>query len=125
MVCQACGTQVAEGVPFCSKCGAQVTPAQPVYAAYAQPPMPMYMSRVQRHLQTLGILWCVFGVYRVIGGLIGMFFSACNLDPWLRRRLAFQQPLSSDGRAGIYGVTRSHYCGLHDHGLSFGLNRGI
>jgi hypothetical protein len=74
MVCQACGTQVPEGVLFCSKCGAHVTPTQPAYAAYAQPPMPMYVSRVQRHLQTLGILWCVFGVYRVIGGLMGMFF---------------------------------------------------
>jgi type IV secretory pathway VirB2 component (pilin) len=74
MVCQACGTQVAEGVPFCSKCGAQVTPAQPVYAAYPQPPMPMYVPRVHRHLQTLGILWCVFGVYRVVGGMMGMFF---------------------------------------------------
>jgi ABC-type glycerol-3-phosphate transport system permease component len=28
---------------------------------------------VQRNLQTLGILWCVFGAYRVIAGLIGMF----------------------------------------------------
>ena len=32
------------------------------------------MPRVQRNLQTLGILWCAFGAYRVIGGLIGMFF---------------------------------------------------
>jgi hypothetical protein len=29
--------------------------------------------RVQRHLQTVGILWCVFGAYRVVAGLIGMF----------------------------------------------------
>jgi zinc-ribbon domain len=71
MVCQACGTPVAEGVHFCSKCGAQVVAAQQVYA---QPPMPMYLPRVQRHLQTLGILWCVFGVLRVISGLVGMIF---------------------------------------------------
>jgi hypothetical protein len=32
------------------------------------------VSRVQRHLQILGILWCVFGVFRVVGGLVGMFF---------------------------------------------------
>jgi len=74
MVCQACGTPIAEGVHFCSKCGAQVTPAQPTYTAYPQPPAPMYMSRVQRHLQTAGILWCVFGVYRVVVGLIGILF---------------------------------------------------
>jgi hypothetical protein len=34
----------------------------------------MRAPRVQRNLQILGILWCVFGAYRVIGGLIGMFF---------------------------------------------------
>jgi hypothetical protein len=71
MVCQACGAPVAEGVHFCSKCGAQVVAAPPMYA---QPPMPMYMSRVQRNLQTLGVLWCVLGVYRVVSGLIGILF---------------------------------------------------
>ena len=71
MVCQACGTPVGEGVHFCPKCGAQVVMAQPMYA---QPPMPMYLPRVQRNLQTLGILWCVLGVYRVINGLIGVIF---------------------------------------------------
>lgn len=72
MVCQACGTPVAEGLHFCSKCGAQVVAAQPVNTP---PPMlPMYLPRVHRHLQTLGILWCVFGVYRVVTGLIGIFF---------------------------------------------------
>jgi hypothetical protein len=71
MVCQACGTPIAESVRFCSKCGAQVVTPQPMYA---QPPMPMYLPRVHRHLQTLGILWCVLGVYRVVRGLIGMIF---------------------------------------------------
>jgi type IV secretory pathway VirB2 component (pilin) len=71
MVCQACGTPVAEGVHFCSKCGAQVVAAQPMYA---RPPMPMYISRVQRNLQTLGVLWCVLGVYRVVSGLVGIIF---------------------------------------------------
>jgi len=70
MVCQMCGTSVAEGLHFCSKCGAQVVAAQPVYQQ--PPPMPMYVPRVQRHLQTLGFLWCAFGAYRIIGGLIGM-----------------------------------------------------
>jgi hypothetical protein len=41
---------------------------------YPQPTMPMYLPRVQRNLQTLGILWCVLGVYRVVSGLIGMIF---------------------------------------------------
>ncbi len=71
MVCQACGTAVAEGVHFCSKCGAQVVAAQPMYA---RPPMPMYISRVQRNLQTLGVLWCILGVYRIVSGLVGIIF---------------------------------------------------
>jgi hypothetical protein len=41
---------------------------------YVQSPMPMYLPRVQRNLQTLGILWCVLGVYRVVTGLIGIIF---------------------------------------------------
>jgi hypothetical protein len=36
--------------------------------------MPMYIPRVQRNLQTLGILWCVLGVYRVVAGLFGIIF---------------------------------------------------
>jgi hypothetical protein len=71
MVCQACGTPIGEGVHFCPKCGAQAVMARPLYP---QPTMPMYLPRVQRNLQTLGILWCVLGVYRVVSGLIGMIF---------------------------------------------------
>jgi hypothetical protein len=74
MVCQACGSSLVEGVHFCAKCGAQVAVAQPMYAAYPQQPLPMAAPRVQRNLQTLGVLWCVFGAYRIIGGLMGMFF---------------------------------------------------
>jgi len=73
MVCHACGAPVADGVHFCTKCGAQVVAAQPMYAAYPPPAVPMFVSRVQRHLQTLGILWCVFAAYRILGGLMGMF----------------------------------------------------
>jgi hypothetical protein len=76
MVCQACGAPMAAEVHFCPKCGVQVAGAPlapPAYAAY--PPTAFVpVPRVQRHLQTLGILWCVFGAYRVASGLIGMFF---------------------------------------------------
>lgn len=33
----------------------------------------MRPPRVQRNIQTLGILWCVFGAYRILAGLIGIF----------------------------------------------------
>ncbi|WP_260703025.1 zinc ribbon domain-containing protein [Edaphobacter flagellatus] len=87
MVCQACGGPVGPDVKFCAHCGAQVlqqqTPPQhvppPQYAAYpppAYPPYPpmMVAPRVQRHLQTLGTLWCVYAAYRIVEGIIGMFF---------------------------------------------------
>lgn len=85
MVCQACGAAVAEEVRFCPKCGTQVVAAQPAYAGYPPPPaMPMYrpLPRVQQHLQTLGILWCVFGAYRIIAGLFGMIFFRAM---WMHR----------------------------------------
>jgi hypothetical protein len=77
MVCQACGTPVAQGVHFCSKCGAQIFSAPPPAGyppAYGRPLMPMYIPRVQRHLQTLGILWCVMALYRVVTGIVGFVF---------------------------------------------------
>jgi len=66
MVCPSCGNPV-EGT-FCSRCGAQVQAAPPIYA-----PM-VVVPRVQQHLQTLGIMWCVFGVYRAAMGLVGALF---------------------------------------------------
>jgi hypothetical protein len=33
----------------------------------------MRPPRVQRNLQTLGILWCIFGAYRIIAGMIAVF----------------------------------------------------
>jgi hypothetical protein len=73
MVCQACGSPV-EGT-FCSRCGAPV-PAQPVYAAPPVYPYVVPELRVQRHIQTLGILWCVYGAYRAVTGIVGALFLA-------------------------------------------------
>jgi hypothetical protein len=40
---------------------------------YAYPPVP-YVPRVQQHLRTLGILWCVYGGYRVLAGIGASIF---------------------------------------------------
>jgi hypothetical protein len=74
MVCQACGNPV-QGA-FCSRCGAQVA-APPVAPAamYGVPSAMMVASRVHRHVQTLGILWCVYGAYRAISGIIAGLFA--------------------------------------------------
>ena len=75
IVCQSCGNPAAEGA-FCSRCGApaQAGPPNPAlpqnpYPGYGAPPM-AYEPRVQRHIQTLGILWIVYGVYRALGGIV-------------------------------------------------------
>jgi hypothetical protein len=75
MICQACGVPLAEEVRFCPKCGAQMVAASPIYAT-SPPSMVMQgpVPRVQRNLQMLGILWCAFGVYRIVVGLVGMVF---------------------------------------------------
>jgi hypothetical protein len=70
MVCRTCGASLAGEVNFCTACGTQMVAAKPMYAAY--PPTPL-VPRVQRNLQALGILWCVFGAYRIVAGLMGMF----------------------------------------------------
>ena len=81
MVCQSCGSPVVEQVRFCSRCGAQV--AGPVAAPppgyppmYATQPPFAYspLPRVQRNLQTLGSLWCIYAGYRLLAGLIGVIF---------------------------------------------------
>jgi hypothetical protein len=41
--------------------------------AYAYPPV-AYVPRVQSHVRTLGILWCVFGGYRVFAGIAASLF---------------------------------------------------
>lgn len=89
MVCQSCGYSAAEGA-FCSRCGAPVQAAPPNAAPnpnqnpvpmYGVPPgvpgmpppigyHPAYQPRVERHVQTLGILWCVYGGYRALGGIV-------------------------------------------------------
>ena len=73
-MCPGCNADLAEDVHFCPKCGVQVstaTSAPPPYPAYPPALLPV-VPRVQKNLQTLGILWCVFGAYRVIAGLVGM-----------------------------------------------------
>ena len=73
MVCQLCGATVGEDAQFCVKCGAQMPVGQPVQPA-PQYPAAAYVSRVGRHVQTLGILWCVYAVYRLVMAGVAFFF---------------------------------------------------
>lgn len=80
MICQACGNQVTTEVRFCPRCGAPIVASAPIPPptppAYPPPYPPVYAvraPRVQRNLQMLGILWCAFGAYRILTGVIGIF----------------------------------------------------
>jgi hypothetical protein len=81
MICRSCGNPV-QGA-FCSRCGAQVqSPPPPMYPAPMQ-----FQPRVQQHVQTLGILWCVYGAYRAATGIFAALFllgitSHRFLGPW-------------------------------------------
>ncbi len=84
MICSKCGAAVGAGARFCAVCGAAleapaggVPPAQPGMPPPAPPmgyaPLPM-RSRLQNHLRTLGILWVILGVYRLLGWMFALPF---------------------------------------------------
>src|ERR1035437_10738196 len=85
MVCQACGNLV-QGT-FCSRGGAQVVaPPVPPAPMYGVPAAMMAASRVHRHVQTLGILWCVYGAYRAITGIVaGLFLTGMSSGAFFNR----------------------------------------
>ncbi len=81
MRCQNCEGEIGPDVRFCSRCGAPVISRQaqsgqgfvPGYAPLVSSTL-VPRLRVGRNLQALGVLWCLFGAYRIITGLLGMFF---------------------------------------------------
>lgn len=74
MVCETCGNRVGAEVHFCPRCGSPITAAAAPPAQSFYPPIYATRgSRVLRNVQTLGILWCVFGAFRMIAGAFGIF----------------------------------------------------
>lgn len=80
MACPVCGGSVMAGQRFCSACGTRVVPAgspmapEPVRGrSFSTGNQAGRATRVGRHVQTLGILWCVYGVLRLGVGLFGIF----------------------------------------------------
>lgn len=62
MHCAACGQSIGGPAAFCRHCGARLN-------LPAAPPLGLAERRVHRHLQTLGILWFVYGAYRAATGI--------------------------------------------------------
>jgi predicted nucleic acid-binding Zn ribbon protein len=67
MFCDQCGTALATGQQFCSRCGKEII--GPVQAAYAR------RSRVQDHVRLLGILWLAYSAFNAIAGLVLVVLS--------------------------------------------------
>jgi hypothetical protein len=74
-----CGCEQDSVAQFCRQCGTRLQavplPQQP---AWASGPNPGYVvhaqqQRVRQNLQPLGIMWCIFGVYRLVTILIAGF----------------------------------------------------
>ncbi len=96
MVCAQCGGVLEAEARFCARCGAPVvTRATPVGGVaggvsgggfsrpdprFGGPPPVGYGAgawvgmRVRRNLRTMGVLWCCFGVYRLVAGLAELIF---------------------------------------------------
>lgn len=71
MICMKCGCEQVAGAQFCRQCGVPIGVAVPPPGAMYAPPM-LYQapSRVRQNLQPLGIMWCIFGAYRIIAVLL-------------------------------------------------------
>ena len=67
MICSGCGCDVLAGAQFCPGCGARMMVAP---AGYGVGFAPEQRTRVANNLQAVGIMWCIFGGYRFLHGLI-------------------------------------------------------
>ncbi len=69
MFCNACGSPIPENARFCGKCG------KPVLAPGPATTLPL-RSRLTRHLPVLAMLWVVYSVLRLLGGVAVLFFGS-------------------------------------------------
>lgn len=58
MYCERCGAQLVEGSRFCASCGKP----QGVAVVHVE-----QRGRVQQHIQTMAVLWIVYGVLALLG----------------------------------------------------------
>lgn len=72
MYCTACGQQLVPGAVVCPRCG------RPAGVA----PVPVFYTRVHRHIQALGVLWLVFAGWSVLQGLIALAVLTGAASNW-------------------------------------------
>ena len=69
MYCESCGAKFEEGQNLCGACRRQSSTVAPQVAAQAA-------GRVARHLRRVAILWIVFSLFRIVGGLSALFVGS-------------------------------------------------
>ncbi len=82
MFCNSCGTHIQAGQTACPSCGkATWTPA---VGNTAPGVAPVIANRVAQHVNTLGILWIIYGVLTAIGGLVMLLIANAFFGPWMQ-----------------------------------------
>jgi hypothetical protein len=71
MICQICGSGVGRDHRFCFSCGTRLTLEAPPLGTEGYSSNQLPVNRVKRHLGRLGCLWCVFGAYQLVRGVLG------------------------------------------------------
>jgi hypothetical protein len=76
MFCDGCGATLNPGSQYCTACGKRVIPSPGTATGAAPGPVPGQVvtqppaiDRVKRNIGTLGILWLVYGILRVLGAV--------------------------------------------------------
>ncbi len=72
MYCSACGQLNAPNATICSKCGRAMHTV--VAGAPVPVPAPVMSDRVERHIQTVSILWLIYGFMGVLGWFVAIPF---------------------------------------------------
>ncbi len=123
MHCTQCGASLVQGQSFCSKCGHPVAGVRPmppaetpiqsatIQSATSQAAASSAVfgapSRVTHHLNTLGVLWIVYSVLRLVPGIGMLAFGSSHFPflvapfPWAMR--GFLGPLVSALGAVVLG----------------------
>jgi hypothetical protein len=83
MFCNSCGTHIQAGQTVCPSCGKTTWTPAPGGVSVTQGAAPLVTNRVAQHVNTLGILWIVYGVLAGIVGL-GLLVFANFFGTWLQ-----------------------------------------
>lgn len=96
MFCQNCGTEVHPGQKICRGCSRPLID----YAVVVQ------TSRMQRHLQLLGIFWIAYSAITILGGVVLVIIANALFGPAGHLGApAFLQPLLT--AVGVFLIVKS------------------